>query len=97
MFYDLLQFNLISVSKLQVIVRMLCCLHFNKFCTSEHSIAISENQLKTFLFQEGDCVRVLRRINDDWLYGECNGRRGQFPSSFVSDVSALFPVTKIGS
>lgn len=48
-------------------------------------------------FQEGDCVRVLRRINDDWLYGECNGRRGQFPSSFVSDVSALFPVTKAGS
>lgn len=37
-------------------------------------------------FQEGDTVRILKRINDDWLYGECNGKRGQFPASFVSSI-----------
>uniref|UniRef100_A0A1B6C146 SH3 domain-containing protein n=1 Tax=Clastoptera arizonana TaxID=38151 RepID=A0A1B6C146_9HEMI len=45
-------------------------------------------------FQEGDNVRILRRVNDNWLYGECNGRRGQFPASYVSDVSAFFPISK---
>ncbi|XP_022194605.2 abl interactor 1 [Nilaparvata lugens] len=39
-------------------------------------------------FQEGDTVRILKRVNDDWLYGECGGRRGQFPANFVS---SLFP------
>lgn len=39
-----------------------------------------------FFLQEGDTVRILKRINDDWLYGECNGKRGQFPASFVSSI-----------
>ncbi|XP_050532388.1 SH3 domain-containing protein 19-like [Daktulosphaira vitifoliae] len=36
--------------------------------------------------QEGDEIQVLRRINDDWLYGECNGSKGQFPSNFVTEL-----------
>jgi len=36
--------------------------------------------------KEGDEISVLRKINKDWLYGECNGSRGQFPSNFVTDL-----------
>lgn len=38
-------------------------------------------------FSEGDTVVVLSRINKDWLLGELNGRRGQFPASFVQPIS----------
>uniref|UniRef100_V5FY66 SH3 domain-containing protein n=1 Tax=Anoplophora glabripennis TaxID=217634 RepID=V5FY66_ANOGL len=34
----------------------------------------------------GQLVKVLRRINNDWLYGECNGQTGQFPSNFVDRI-----------
>lgn len=34
-------------------------------------------------FKVGDEIRVLSRINKDWLFGECKNRRGQFPVSFV--------------
>ncbi|GBP38849.1 Uncharacterized protein B0303.7 [Eumeta japonica] len=33
--------------------------------------------------REGDKVKVLKKINEDWYYGECGGRRGQFPASYV--------------
>ncbi|XP_076840862.1 neutrophil cytosol factor 2 isoform X2 [Brachyhypopomus gauderio] len=36
-------------------------------------------------FREGDVITVLSRINDEWLEGECNGKIGIFPSSFVAD------------
>ncbi|XP_025420976.1 SH3 domain-containing protein 19-like [Sipha flava] len=36
--------------------------------------------------EEGDEIQVLRKINEDWLYGECNGSRGQFPSNFVTEL-----------
>ncbi|XP_050437252.1 SH3 domain-containing protein 19 [Adelges cooleyi] len=36
--------------------------------------------------QEGDEIQVLKRINNDWLYGECNGLKGQFPSNFVTEL-----------
>lgn len=39
--------------------------------------------------QEGDQIEVLDRVNDDWLYGECMGKRGQFPECYVQDISAL--------
>jgi hypothetical protein len=39
-----------------------------------------------FCLQEGDEIQVLRKINEDWLYGECNGSRGQFPSNFVTEL-----------
>lgn len=34
----------------------------------------------------GQKIKVLRKISDDWLYGECNGLRGQFPCNFVDRV-----------
>ncbi|KAJ8941251.1 hypothetical protein NQ314_010449 [Rhamnusium bicolor] len=37
----------------------------------------------------GQLVRVLRKINDDWLYGESNGHSGQFPSNFVERIPNL--------
>lgn len=42
--------------------------------------------------QEGAKVRLLSRINNDWLYGECNGKRGQFPSTFVDNVPSNLPM-----
>lgn len=39
--------------------------------------------------QEGDTVTVLDRVNKDWLYGECCGRRGLFPECLVQDISYL--------
>ncbi|XP_054272178.1 abl interactor 1 isoform X2 [Macrosteles quadrilineatus] len=43
-------------------------------------------------FEEGDTVKVLKRINDHWLYGECKGKQGQFPENYVTDVSSFFPL-----
>ncbi|XP_076669295.1 SH3 domain-containing lethal (3) 05822 isoform X2 [Andrena cerasifolii] len=37
-------------------------------------------------FDEGAKITVLSRISQDWLYGECKGRRGQFPTNFVNRV-----------
>ncbi|XP_014254626.1 SH3 domain-containing protein 19 isoform X1 [Cimex lectularius] len=36
---------------------------------------------------EGDKVDVIKWINDDWLYGESEGKRGQFPFCFVQDIT----------
>lgn len=30
----------------------------------------------------------------EWLYGECHGKKGQFPASFVSHVPPNLPVMK---
>ncbi|KAL0276059.1 UNVERIFIED_CONTAM: hypothetical protein PYX00_003722 [Menopon gallinae] len=42
-------------------------------------------------FQEGAVINVISRIDQDWLYGECNGRTGQFPANFVDRVPANLP------
>lgn len=39
-------------------------------------------------FKKGDIIRVLRRINDDWLEGELEGCVGIFPLNHVE----LFPI-----
>nr|XP_006005525.1 PREDICTED: neutrophil cytosol factor 2 isoform X2 [Latimeria chalumnae] len=36
-------------------------------------------------FQEGDLITVLSKVNEDWLEGQCNGRVGVFPASFVKE------------
>ncbi|CAA9995422.1 unnamed protein product [Nesidiocoris tenuis] len=41
------------------------------------------------LHEEGDIAHVIKRINDDWFLGTCDGRKGQFPSNFVQDISEL--------
>ncbi|MEQ2220308.1 hypothetical protein ILYODFUR_004101 [Ilyodon furcidens] len=37
-------------------------------------------------FQEGDKIRLLSRVNQDWLEGQCNGNTGIFPASFAEEV-----------
>ncbi|KAA0723522.1 Neutrophil cytosol factor 2 [Triplophysa tibetana] len=34
-------------------------------------------------FEQGDVITVLSKVNDDWIEGQCNGKIGIFPSSFV--------------
>ncbi|XP_011138168.1 SH3 domain-containing protein 19 isoform X2 [Harpegnathos saltator] len=35
-------------------------------------------------FEEGAKITVISRISEDWLYGEYNGKRGQFPVNYVN-------------
>ncbi|KAK3912642.1 SH3 domain-containing protein 19 [Frankliniella fusca] len=42
--------------------------------------------------QEGAQVQLLARIDNDWLYGECNGKQGQFPATFVDNVPSNLPM-----
>ncbi|XP_038160180.1 neutrophil cytosol factor 2 [Cyprinodon tularosa] len=37
-------------------------------------------------FQEGDKIKLLSTVNQDWLEGECNGNTGIFPASFAEEV-----------
>ncbi|XP_043263549.1 uncharacterized protein B0303.7-like isoform X1 [Colletes gigas] len=37
-------------------------------------------------FSEGSKITVLSRISQDWLYGEYDGRKGQFPVNYVNRV-----------
>ncbi|GLH00036.1 Uncharacterized protein GBIM_06506 [Gryllus bimaculatus] len=45
-------------------------------------------------FPEGAVIQVLSQVNSDWLYGEYQGNRGQFPASFVDHVPAGLPQRK---
>uniref|UniRef100_A0AAR2LPC8 SH3 domain-containing protein n=1 Tax=Pygocentrus nattereri TaxID=42514 RepID=A0AAR2LPC8_PYGNA len=36
-------------------------------------------------FSKGDVITVLSKVNEEWFEGECNGKTGIFPSSFVID------------
>lgn len=57
------------------------CLDF--FVTAIHDYS-SENR-EDLSFKSGDEIKIVERINADWLMGECNGKRGLFPASFVQD------------
>lgn len=41
--------------------------------------------------QEGDKIEVLSRISDDWLYGECNSSKGQFPANYIDRLPENLP------
>ena len=43
------------------------------------------------MFQRGDTITVQYKVNDEWLYGECGGRKGQFPVPFVDHMPADLP------
>lgn len=34
-------------------------------------------------FKEGDMIRVVSRLDENWLQGELNGRQGRFPVTYV--------------
>ncbi|XP_049806611.1 SH3 domain-containing protein 19 [Schistocerca nitens] len=42
-------------------------------------------------FPEGAFIKVLSRISADWLYGEYEGRRGQFPATYVDHIPSGLP------
>lgn len=44
-------------------------------------------------FTEGDKITVLSRTSEDWLYGECDGRKGQFPANYVNRIPRDIPQT----
>ncbi|XP_029174952.1 SH3 domain-containing protein 19-like [Nylanderia fulva] len=44
---------------------------------------IGENS-EDLSFEEGAKITVISRISEDWLYGEYNGRKGQFPVNYVN-------------
>lgn len=41
--------------------------------------------------EEGDVVRIVERVGDEWLRGELKGRQGIFPVSFVEIIEDLPP------
>jgi hypothetical protein len=48
--------------------------------------AESEEELE---FREGSMIKLLAKLDENWLLGECNGRRGRFPVSYVEIVVPL--------
>ncbi len=44
-----------------------------------------------FCLQIGNKIRVISQVSDDWLFGELDDRRGNFPSSFVDRVPPNLP------
>ncbi|XP_066537803.1 neutrophil cytosol factor 2 [Hoplias malabaricus] len=36
-------------------------------------------------FSKGELITILSNVNEEWLEGECNGKIGIFPSSFVAE------------
>ncbi|XP_015430068.1 PREDICTED: uncharacterized protein B0303.7 isoform X2 [Dufourea novaeangliae] len=44
-------------------------------------------------FDEGAKITVLSRISQDWFYGECESRKGQFPINYVNRVPCNIPLS----
>ncbi|KAG7221921.1 hypothetical protein INR49_016947 [Caranx melampygus] len=42
-------------------------------------------------FQQGDCILITQRINDEWSCGRLNGREGMFPTAFVESSTGQQP------
>ncbi|KAH0546645.1 SH3 domain-containing protein 19-like isoform X1 [Cotesia glomerata] len=42
-------------------------------------------------FEEGAKIKVLSKISDDWLYGEYQGKKGQFPTNYIDRVPSYLP------
>ncbi|XP_014298511.1 uncharacterized protein B0303.7 isoform X2 [Microplitis demolitor] len=42
-------------------------------------------------FEEGAKITVLSKISDDWLYGEYQGKKGQFPTNYVDRLPQNLP------
>ena len=40
-------------------------------------------------FKEGVLIKLIARLDDNWLLGELNGRQGRFPISYVEVLNPL--------
>ena len=40
-------------------------------------------------FKEGNIIKLLARLDENWLQGELNGRQGRFPVSYVETIIPL--------
>jgi endophilin-A len=40
-------------------------------------------------FKEGSAIKLIAKLDDNWLQGELNGRQGRFPVSYVEMVVPL--------
>jgi endophilin-A len=38
-------------------------------------------------FKEGEHIKLVSRLDDNWLLGELNGKQGRFPVSYVQIVN----------
>ena len=42
-----------------------------------------QNHVYPSLLQEGDMIRLLTQVDDNWLSGELGGKKGFFPVNYV--------------
>jgi hypothetical protein len=40
-------------------------------------------------FKEGSLIKLIARLDENWLHGELNGRQGRFPVSYVEMIVPL--------
>ncbi|OON19021.1 SH3 domain protein [Opisthorchis viverrini] len=40
-------------------------------------------------FSEGDVIRLIQQVDENWFEGELNGRRGYFPINYVEVITPL--------
>ncbi|KAF4089759.1 hypothetical protein AMELA_G00069730 [Ameiurus melas] len=63
-----------------------CSATEDKTITQEKVVALYTYEASTpedLDFAQGDVITILSKVNEEWLEGECNGKSGIFPSSFV--------------
>ncbi|GAA6108487.1 neutrophil cytosol factor 2 [Tachysurus ichikawai] len=63
-----------------------CSASEDKTTTQEKMVALYAYEACTpedLEFAAGDVITILSKVNEEWLEGECNGKSGIFPSSFV--------------
>ncbi|KAG9274078.1 neutrophil cytosol factor 2 [Astyanax mexicanus] len=65
-----------------------CSATEDKSVTQKKMVALYSYEASTpedLEFSQGDVITILSNVNEEWLEGECNGKIGIFPSSFVTD------------
>jgi endophilin-A len=40
-------------------------------------------------FKEGTIIKLISKLDDNWLQGELNGKQGRFPVTYVDIVTPL--------